>query len=74
MLKCILERKRCFWFEAAMLECKSTHCYVLWPLEGRRRVSHSDDARLFLPVSNAVWTGNQQEGVFSVLSAVVMTV
>lgn len=41
------------WFEAAELECKRT-CYVLWPLEGSRRASHCDDARLRPLVSNAV--------------------
>lgn len=37
MWKCILEKKTCLWFEAAMLEHKSS--YVLWPLEGSRRAS-----------------------------------
>lgn len=74
MCKCILLEKRCFWFEAAMLECKSTCCCVLWPLEGSRGASRRDNAHLFPPVSTDVGAGNQQEGVFSVLSAVVMTV
>lgn len=37
-----LEKKRCLWFEAAMLEYKTT-C-VLWPLEGSRRAGQREHA------------------------------
>ena len=47
MWKCIIQ-------EDVMLECKSTCCYVLWPLEGSRRASQCDDAHLSPLVSSAV--------------------
>lgn len=52
----------------AMLECKSTCCYVLWPLEGSRRASQF---AYLCQMSNAVTDRNQQERVFSVLLAVM---
>lgn len=53
MQKCILEKKTCFWFEAAMLECKST-CNVLWQLQSSKRASRGDAAPLFPLVSDVM--------------------
>lgn len=50
----IVKKKRCVWSETAMLEHKSTCCYVLWPLEGSRRAGQCEDTLLFALVSDAV--------------------